>query len=166
MNLILTCLQHNINFHIDDNSDKQTNSIGSIFNSNMVAFRRWELEMHYIINGEVPWNRSAYNAVTPNANLHTNIQCTEWPTESDLAAVLLAMGLGNLPVVWVWTPKTDQLGSRPVQESDPRHLGRLNLDPYPSTRGFCRVQLDPSVPISGFAFRDSLFIGCNPICYC
>ena len=44
-------------------------------------------------------------------------------------------------------------GSRTVLKPDPLLLGGPNLDPYPLTRGFCRVQLDPSVPIAGSAFQ-------------
>ena len=43
--------------------------------------------------------------------------------------------------------------SRTVQKPDPLLLGGPNPDPYPLTRGFCRVRLDRSVPISGSAFR-------------
>jgi len=32
MNLILTCLQYNFDFHMDHNSDMGTNIIGLIFN--------------------------------------------------------------------------------------------------------------------------------------
>ena len=43
-------------------------------------------------------------------------------------------------------------GSRTVQKHDMLRLGEANPDPYPSTRGFCRVWLVPSVPISGSMF--------------
>jgi len=69
--------------------------------------------------------------------------------------VVIATGPGNPPLVWVWTAKTGQRGSRPVQKPDPRTLGGPNPDPYPSTRGFPRVWLDPSVPISCSASRVS-----------
>jgi hypothetical protein len=42
--------------------------------------------MHYIINGDQPWILCTCKADTPNANLHSNIQRTEWQTEPDLAA--------------------------------------------------------------------------------
>jgi len=42
--------------------------------------------MHYIINGDEPWIPCTCKADTPNANLHRNIQRTEWQTEADLAA--------------------------------------------------------------------------------
>jgi len=69
-----------------------------------------------------------------------------------------ATGPGNPPAVRVWTGKTVRFGSRTVQKPNPQHLGRPNPDPYPSTRGFCRVWLDPSVPISGSSFRVFLFM--------
>jgi len=69
-----------------------------------------------------------------------------------------AMGPGNLPAVRVWPAKTGLFGSRTVQKPDPLSLGGPNPDPYPSTRWFCRVRLDPSVPMSGSAFRVFLFM--------
>jgi hypothetical protein len=42
--------------------------------------------MHYIINGDEPWIPCTCTADTPNGNLHSNIQCTEWQTEPDAAA--------------------------------------------------------------------------------
>ena len=42
--------------------------------------------MHYKINGDEPWIPCTCKADTPNADLHSNIQCTEWQTEPDLAA--------------------------------------------------------------------------------
>jgi len=71
------------------------------------------------------------------------------------ASVVLATGPGNSPAVRVWTAKMGRFGSRSVQKRDPQTLGGPNADPYPSTRGFRRVRLDPSVPISGSAFRVS-----------
>jgi hypothetical protein len=71
---------------------------------------------------------------------------------------VLATGPGNPPAVRVCTGKTVRFGSRPVQKPDPELLGGPNLYPYPSTRGFCRVWLDPSVPVSGSPFRVFLFI--------
>ena len=70
-------------------------------------------------------------------------------------AVVLATGPGNPQPVRVWTVKTGRFGSRPGQKPDPQLLGGPNPDLYPSTRGFRRVWLDPSVPISGSAFRVS-----------
>jgi hypothetical protein len=65
------------------------------------------------------------------------------------------MGLGNLPAVRAWTINIGPVSSRPIQNPDPLRLGRPNWDPYPSTCGFRRGWLDPSVPISGTAFRVS-----------
>jgi hypothetical protein len=42
--------------------------------------------MHFIINSDEPWIPCTCKADTPNANLHSNIQRTEWQTEPDLAA--------------------------------------------------------------------------------
>ena len=42
--------------------------------------------MHYVINGDEPWILCTCKANTPNANLHSNIQRTEWQTEPDLTA--------------------------------------------------------------------------------
>jgi hypothetical protein len=42
--------------------------------------------MHNIINGDEPSIPCTCKADTPNANLHSNIQRTEWQTEPDLAA--------------------------------------------------------------------------------
>ena len=70
-----------------------------------------------------------------------------------LISLVLAIGPGNLPAVWVWTVKTVQFGSKPIQNPDPRHLGRPNTDPYLSTRGVWQVWLDPLVPISDSSFQ-------------
>jgi len=69
--------------------------------------------------------------------------------------LVLATGPGDPPAVQVWTAKTGRFGSRTVQKPNPLNLGGPILHPYPSTRGFRRVWLDPSVPISGSAFRVS-----------
>jgi len=74
------------------------------------------------------------------------------------SGVVLATGPGNPPAVQVWTGKAVPFGSRTVQKPDPQLLGGPNPDPYPSTRGFCRVWLDPSVRISGSSFRVFLFM--------
>jgi len=71
------------------------------------------------------------------------------------AHIVLATGPGNPAAVRVWTAKTGRFGSRTVKKLDPQTLGGPNPDPYPSTRGFRRVWLDLSVPISGSAFRVS-----------
>ena len=74
---------------------------------------------------------------------------------------MLATGSGSPPVFQVWTAKPGRLGSRPVPKPNLLNLGGPNLDPYPSTCLFRRVWLDPSVPISGFAFRVShLWLHC------
>jgi len=72
---------------------------------------------------------------------------------SETVWVVLAMGPGNLPAVRVWTRTTVWFGSGTYQKPVTQLLGGANPDPYPSTRGFCQVWLDPSVPISGFSFR-------------
>ena len=71
--------------------------------------------------------------------------------------LVLATGPGNRPAVRVWTAKTGQFGSTPGQKTDPLTLRgpKTDPDPYPSTRGFRRVWLDPSVPILGSACRVS-----------
>jgi len=69
--------------------------------------------------------------------------------------VVLATGPGKPPAFRVWIPKTGRFGSRHGQKPDYLTLGGPNPDPYPSTRGFRRVWLDPSVPISISAFRIS-----------
>ena len=73
------------------------------------------------------------------------------------------MGPGNPPAVWVWTRKTVQFGSKPVQKPDPLLLGGPSPDPYPLTRGFCLVWLDPSFPISASAFRVFLLLSYSDI---
>jgi len=83
---MLTSLQHNFDFRMDHNSDTGTNTIGSIINSDKVVCRWQEREMHYIINDNKPWIPCTCEADTPNVNLHSNIQRTEWQTKPDLAA--------------------------------------------------------------------------------
>jgi len=73
-------------------------------------------------------------------------------------SLVLATGPRNPPAVRVWTGKTVGFGSWTVQKPDPQLLVGPNPNPYPSTRGFCRVWLDPSVPISGSSFRVCLFM--------
>jgi len=72
--------------------------------------------------------------------------------------VVLATGPGNPPAVRVWTRKTVRFSSRTVQKPDPELLGGPNPYQYPSTSGFCRVWLDPSVPVSGSLIRVVLFM--------
>jgi hypothetical protein len=57
--------------------------------------------------------------------------------------------------VQVLTAKTGRFGSRTVQQPDPHTLGGPNPDRYQSTRGFRRVSLYLSVPMSSSAFRIS-----------
>ena len=78
-----------------------------------------------------------------------------WSIWFDQRWLVLATGPGIPPAVGVWTAKTGRFGSRPVQNPGPLTLGGPNPDPYPSTRGFRRVWLDPSFPISGSTFRVS-----------
>jgi len=86
MNLILTHLQHNFDIHMNHNSDRGIDIIGSIFNSGNGVFQWREKEMHYIVNREQPWVPGTSKANTPNANLPSNMQCIKWQTEPDLAA--------------------------------------------------------------------------------
>jgi len=69
--------------------------------------------------------------------------------------LVLATGPGNPPAVRVWTGKTVRFSSKTLQKPNQQTLGGPNPDAYLSTRGFRRVSLDPSVPISGSAFRVS-----------
>jgi hypothetical protein len=71
---------------------------------------------------------------------------------------VLATGPGNPPVVWVRTAQTVWFGSKPVQKPDSLGIVGPNPDPYPSTRGFCRVWLNLSVSISGSSIRVILFM--------
>jgi len=75
-----------------------------------------------------------------------------------LPPLVLATGRGIMPAVRVWTANTGRFSSRPIQNPDPLPLGVSNLDQDPSTCGLGQVWLDPSVPISGSAFRVSLFV--------
>jgi len=86
MNLIVTDWQHNFDFHMNHNSNMGTNNIGSIFNSDKVVFRWREIEIHYIVHGDELWIPCSCNTDTPNTNLYTNMQHTDWQTERDLAA--------------------------------------------------------------------------------
>jgi len=70
-------------------------------------------------------------------------------------SLVLATDPGNPPAVRVWTAKMVRFCSRTLQKPEPQTLGGPNPDPYLSTWGFCRVWLDPSVKISGSAFRVS-----------
>jgi hypothetical protein len=69
--------------------------------------------------------------------------------------VVLATGPGNPPAVRVWNATMGRFGSWPVQKPDLQTFGRPIPCPYLSTHGFRRVWADPSVAISGCAFRVS-----------
>jgi len=77
---------------------------------------------------------------------------------SNHSGVELAIGPGNPREVWVWTGKTVRFGSTTAQTHNPLLLGGPTPAQYPATRGFRRVRLDPSGPISGFAFQVVLFM--------
>jgi len=62
-----------------------------------------------------------------------------WSSSSGL---VLATDPGNPPAVRGWTAKTGRFGSRPVPKPNLLTLRRPNPDPYPSTSGFRRPQLD------------------------
>jgi len=70
-------------------------------------------------------------------------------------SLVLATVPGNPPAVQVWTTKTGRFGSRTIKKPNPQTLGGPNPDPYLSTRGLRWIWLDPSIPISGSAFRVS-----------
>jgi len=111
MNLILTGSQHNFDFHMDHNSATRTNIIGSIFNSDKVVLRWWEIEMHYIIHGNELSIPCTCKPDTPSVNLHSNIQHTEWQTEPDLAAAPATV-LENLDAAVAALIKIPLLGPR------------------------------------------------------
>jgi len=77
MNMILICLVHDFDFHIQLNSVMEINISGFIVNSNELMYRWQEIEIHCIIHGDKLWFPCTWNADTPNANLHHNIQCTQ-----------------------------------------------------------------------------------------
>jgi len=72
--------------------------------------------------------------------------------------VVLATDPGNSAAVRVRTGYTVWFGSRTVQKRDSQLLGEPNPYTYLSNRRFCRVWLDPSIPISGSHFRIFLFM--------
>jgi hypothetical protein len=72
--------------------------------------------------------------------------------------IVLAVGPGNPPAVRIRTAKTVWFSSKPVRKPNPLHRGWPNPDPYPSTRGFGQIWLDPSDPISSSGFWICLFI--------
>jgi len=90
MNLILTRLVHNFDFHMLHNPDIGTNITRCIFNSEKDVFRWWEIEIRNIINGDKQWILCTWIADTPNANLH-NIQCIHYQTALDLAVAPISL---------------------------------------------------------------------------
>jgi len=73
-------------------------------------------------------------------------------------AIVVSTGPGNLPKVRDWTGGRALFHSITVQERDLQLLGGANPAPSLSTRGFCRVWVDLSGPISGSAFWIFLFM--------
>ena len=71
---------------------------------------------------------------------------------------VLATGPGNPAAVRIRIPTRVWFGSRTIQIPGPQRRGWPNPNPYPSSRGFCRVWLDLSVTISGSVFRVLLFM--------
>jgi len=67
--------------------------------------------------------------------------------------LVFATGPRRQPAVQIWIANMGQFWSRPVQKWDLLTLRGPNPNLYPSTGGFHRVWLDPSVPISSSAFR-------------
>ena len=94
-------------------------------------------------------------------HLHPTPPITLSANLSDALRAVLATGLGDRPAVQVWTGKTVLFCSRPVQEPNPLRLGGPNQCLYLSTFGFCRVSLDPSVPIAGSCSRVFLFMAAS-----
>ena len=82
-----------------------------------------------------------------------------WARQNALAEsqILLATGPVNPPAVRVWTGKTVWCRSRPVQKHDPEHFGGRTPRLYSSTRGFCRVWVGLSVPVSSSPCQVLLF---------
>jgi hypothetical protein len=68
------------------NCNTGTNWIEFIFYSDKVVFRRQEIEIHYIYNGDSLCILCTCKADTPNTNLHSNIQCTELQKKQHVAA--------------------------------------------------------------------------------
>jgi len=98
-------------------------------------------------------------------NLGKNPDPSKQLIEVNTFPVVLAPNQSNQPVVRVWTAITGPFGSRPVPQPDPLTVGGPHPDPYPSSFGFCRVWLHPSVPILVLRFRFHVY-GRIQICYC
>jgi len=81
--------------------------------------------------------------LTINAGWRRNLQMV----------LVRAAGRGTQPALQVRTTKTVWFGLRPVQKPDLLPLGGAIPYPYPSTQGYCQVQLGPLVQISNSAFR-------------
>jgi len=102
------------------------------------------------------WNRLSHIAETRQSwNYNTKFTKEIHIRQLDL---VLATGPGNPPAVRVCTGKTVPFSSRPIKKPDQFLLGSPNPAPYLLTRGFPWVWLDPSGPISGFAFWVILFM--------
>jgi len=76
----------------------------------------------------------------------------------DYTVLLVGIGSGKLPAVWVHTRKTGWFGSRPVWKLALLLVGCQYPDSYPSTHRFHQVWLDPLGPIPGSAFEVFLFM--------
>ena len=103
--------------------------------------------LHLVVSQEShSWGKCVVSATicAPNSDsAHHKFHCsTLWS----------ATGLGKQLAARIWTPNKGQFSSRPVQKPNPPTLGGPNPDPYPAIHRFCRVWLDPSVPISSSAF--------------
>jgi len=112
-------------------------------------FGNLELQNYYRLGGV---------ACSPDLASAVHVRQVEIDLLLWVSSVVLATGASNPQAVRVWTGKTVPFGSRPVQKPDPELLGGPNPYSYPWTRGFCRVWLDPSVPLSGSPFRVFLFM--------
>jgi len=77
---------------------------------------------------------------------------------SYLRQLVIPTGQGLPPAVGVLTGRTVLFSSGTVLTPDPLLLGGPNPVPYPSNRGFHHVWLDPSGPISGYAFGIFIFM--------
>jgi len=103
------------------------------------------------------WPPSA-SANSLNHSLQVYLQTRPITATKFAQSLVLATGPGNSPAVGAWTGKMVRFGSRPIHIPDPELLGGPSPYPYPSTCGFCRVWLDPSVPVSGSPFRVCLIM--------
>jgi len=112
INMILTHLQYNIDFHMDHNSDMGTNIICFIIKSDQHHFWWQEIDLHCILCGDKLWISCTCNADAHNVNMN-NIQCTPWQMEPDLPAA--TAGILEIPKAAVVTILvTAVAGSRPA----------------------------------------------------